>query len=145
MTEIFNKHEMKERRQELRREMTEAEQLLWTRIRNKQIDGCKFRRQYSIGAYVVDFYSPGNKLAIEIDGSSHDKADAIEYDKNRQEEIEALGICVVRFTNKDVLSNLDAVIKQLGKVVTEQHQTKRDTFPLIKGKTQKGSIIQEKK
>ncbi|MGD0590314.1 MAG: endonuclease domain-containing protein [Bacteroidota bacterium] len=139
MSEIFNKHEMKTRRQELRREMTEAEELLWARIRNRQINGCKFRRQYSIGAYVVDFYSPENKIAIEIDGSSHDRADAIEYDKNRQEEIETLGIRVVRFTNKNVLSNLDMIIKQLSEAVTEQRQVKQNTFPLVEGKTQKGS------
>jgi very-short-patch-repair endonuclease len=138
MSEIFNKHEMKARRQELRREMTKAEGLLWARIRNRQINGCKFRRQYSIGAYVVDFYSPENKLAIEIDGSSHERADAIEYDKNRQEEIETLGIRIMRFTNKDVLSNLDIVVKQIGETVTEQKQVKQNTFPLIEGKTQKG-------
>ena len=128
MSEIFNKHEMKERRQELRHEMTKAERLLWKSIRNRQINGSKFRRQYSIGTYVVDFYSPENKLAIEIDGSSHDKIGAIEYDKNRQEEIETLGIRVVRFTNKDVLSNLDLIIKQLSEMVTEQN--KNEATPL---------------
>ena len=129
---------MKERRQELRRATTKAERLLWARIRNKQINQSKFRRQYSINAYVVDFYSPENKLAVEIDGSSHDREDAIEYDKARQEEIEALGIRVVRFTNHDVLSNLDTVIKQLGEIITEKNQEQAHTFPLTEGKTQKG-------
>jgi very-short-patch-repair endonuclease len=138
MSEIFNKHEMKERRQELRREMTEPERLLWTRIRNRQIYGCKFRRQFSICAYVVDFYSPEIKLVVEIDGPSHDSADAIDYDKNRQEEIESLGIRIVKFTNKDVLSNLDMVINQLSETVKNQKQAKQNDFPLKEGKIQKG-------
>ena len=129
---------MKKRRQELRRNMTEAERLLWTKIRNRQINGCKFRRQYSIGSYVVDFYSTENKLAIEIDGPSHDSADAIDYDKNRQEEIESLGIRIVRFTNKDVLSNLDMVTIQLSETVKNQKQAKQNDFPLMEGKIQKG-------
>jgi very-short-patch-repair endonuclease len=111
---------------------------LWARIRNRQINGCKFRRQYSIGTYIVDFYSPENKLAVEIDGSSHDKTESIEYDKNRQEEIETLGIRVVRFTNKNVLTNIDIVIKQLCEITAQQKQIEEDTFPPVKGKTQKG-------
>jgi very-short-patch-repair endonuclease len=138
MAEIFNRHEMKARRQELRREMTEAERLLWNKIRNRQINGCKFRRQFSIGAYIVDFYSPESRLAIEIDGSSHDRVDSIEYDKNRQEEIEILGIRVLRFKNKDIYSNLEMAIKQIGEIVMERRQIKQNPFPLIEGKIQKG-------
>ena len=117
MTEIFNRHDMKERRQELRREMTEAERLLWAQIRNRHINGCKFRRQYSIGSYVVDFYSPEIKLAIEIDGPSHDNDDAIEYDKQRQTEIEALGIRFLRFTNDQVYNELEKVLTTIRETI----------------------------
>ncbi|MFH0990413.1 MAG: endonuclease domain-containing protein [bacterium] len=123
MTDVFNRFEMKERRQELRREMTEAERLLWARIRSRQINGCKFRRQYSIGSYVVDFYSTEIKLAIEIDRSSHDKADAIEYDRNRQKEIEALGICVVRFTNEEIYNKLNDVLVKINETIKSRRQS----------------------
>lgn len=71
---------MKERRQSLRNQATVTEVRLWDRIRKKQILGVRFRRQFSIGNYIVDFYSPKIKLAIEIDGKSHDTETKREYD-----------------------------------------------------------------
>ncbi|MBI4745618.1 MAG: DUF559 domain-containing protein [Deltaproteobacteria bacterium] len=78
---IHNNLKFKERRRELRRNQTEAEKLLWARLRNKQIHGIKFFRQFSIGAYVLDFYSSTIKLAVELDGGQHAGKDAQEYDK----------------------------------------------------------------
>lgn len=75
MTQIFNRMAMKERRQMLRRNMSEAEKILWSRIRRKQIEGCRFRRQYSADAYVFDFYCPEIRLDVEVDGESHNRPD----------------------------------------------------------------------
>ena len=76
MTEIFNQSTEKSIRQELRNSMPTAEVILWTRLRGRQLLGCKFRRQYSVGAYVMDFYSPEVKLGIELDGDSHFRGSA---------------------------------------------------------------------
>src|SRR3990172_11285280 len=107
---IHNNLKFKERRRELRRNQTEAEKLLWARLRNKQIHGIKFFRQFSIGAYVLDFYSPTIKLAVELDGGQHAEKDAQEYDKVRSDYLRAQGIEVMRFWNNDVMQNMDGVL-----------------------------------
>ena len=71
MNEFFNREIETEKRQELRNSMPKAEVLLWLRLKGRQMLGCKFRRQYSVGAFVLDFYSPGIKLGIELDGDTH--------------------------------------------------------------------------
>ena len=71
MTEFYNRETEKDKRRELRNSMPKAEVLLWMRLKGRQLLGCKFRRQYSIGAFVTDFYSPEIKLGIERDGDSH--------------------------------------------------------------------------
>src|SRR3989344_7858595 len=111
MTEIFNKNLETIKRKRLRNDLTEAERLLWYRLKNKQIFGYKFRRQYGIEKYVADFYCPKAKLVIEIDGDSHIEEAAIQYDKERKKYIESLGLKVIRFTNVEVYKNLDAVIE----------------------------------
>ena len=110
MTEIFNKKEHIKRRQYLRNNMTKAEVVLWSKLKGKQLNGLKFRRQCSINNYVVDFYYPERKLAIEIDGDVHAYNSRIIYDKQRQKEIEALGIKVLRYTNADVINNIEGVL-----------------------------------
>ncbi len=110
MTEIFNKKEHIKRRQYLRNNMTKAEVVLWSKLKGKQLNGLKFRRQCSINNYIVDFYCPELKLAIEIDGDVHAYNSRIIYDKQRQKEIEALGIKVLRYTNTDVVKNIEGVL-----------------------------------
>ncbi len=110
MTEIFNKKELIKKRQFLRNNMTKAEIVLWSKLKGKQLNDLKFRRQYSINNYVVDFYCPELKLAIEIDGDVHVFSSRIVYDKQRQKEIEALGIKVLRYTNTDILNNIEGVL-----------------------------------
>ena len=68
MTELFNKTQGKQKRRELRRNMTKAELMIWSKLRRKQVCGYKFRRQYGVGSYIIDFYCPKIKLAVEIDG-----------------------------------------------------------------------------
>lgn len=110
MIKIFNKLELKKRRTELRATMPAPEIVLWKKIKNKQVQGVKFRRQFSIGNYIVDFYSPQTKLAIEIDGDSHYVGNAQEYDLERQKYIESLGIEVIRFSNYEIIHNLNGVL-----------------------------------
>jgi very-short-patch-repair endonuclease len=100
----------------LRRQPTNAEQRLWSRLRAKQL-GVTFRRQYSVDAYVLDFYAPRAKLAIEVDGSSHLEPRGIQHDEKRTTHLNAFGIEVVRFTNLDVLQNLDGVIEVISESV----------------------------
>ncbi|MEG3907749.1 DUF559 domain-containing protein [Microcoleus sp. w2-18bC1] len=84
MTKLYNKTSEKLKRQRLRREMTKAEKRLWDKIKNRQLENCKFRRQYSVAEFVIDFYSPEIKLALEVDGDSHFQEGAVEYDAERQ-------------------------------------------------------------
>lgn len=105
MTKLYNKTSELEKRRNLRNNLTPAETKIWAKLRGRQVENCKFRRQYSIGVFVVDFYLPELKLAIEIDGDSHFQPDAIEYDKERQLYLEAKGIGVVRFTMNKWIKN----------------------------------------
>jgi very-short-patch-repair endonuclease len=84
MTKIYNKTCEKNKRRTLRNNIPKAELVLWTKLRSKGLDGHKFRRQYSVGKYVVDFYCPKLKLAVEVDGDSHFSEGAKEGDKERQ-------------------------------------------------------------
>ena len=113
MTDIFNKKEFVKKRQYLRKNMTKAEIILWSKLKGKQLNGLKFRRQYGINNYVVDFYCPELRLAIEIDGDVHFYDSRITCDKKRQKEIEALGIKVLRYTNNDVIRNLKGVLNDI--------------------------------
>ncbi len=113
MTKLFNKKSETEKRRLLRNNMPPAEWILWKKINNKQLSGYKFRRQYSIKQFVIDFYCPELKLAIEIDGDSH--IDAMEYDNNRQKYIESFGIKFLRFTNLEIYENLDKVVEEIKK------------------------------
>jgi very-short-patch-repair endonuclease len=117
MTKLYNKTSEKDKRQSLRNNMPPAEHLVWARLKGRQIENCKFRRQYSIGAFVIDFYTVEIKLAIEIDGDSH-FTDGVEvYDLERQSLIEASGVQFLRFTNRQVYEELDAVIEAISQMI----------------------------
>lgn len=103
---------MQQRRRSLRNKLTKAEEMLWQELRNKNL-GVRFLRQFSIGSYVVDFYCPELKLAIEVDGATHNTSDEIEYDKNREEELANLNIKFLRFLNKEIYNNLKAVTDKI--------------------------------
>ncbi len=109
MTELYNRNSEKEKRQFLRNNMTAAEQKLWLQLKGKQLENCKFRRQYSVSRFIIDFYSPEIKLAIEVDGDSHFQEGAQEYDQERQQFIESAKINFLRFTNNDIYNNISAV------------------------------------
>jgi very-short-patch-repair endonuclease len=88
----FNDRREKDQRRQLRATMPPAETILWSRLRRRQLLGCKFRRQHSVGSYVLDFFSAEIKLGIELDGDSHFEPGAPEYDQERQGFIESFGI-----------------------------------------------------
>ena len=101
------------KRKALRANMPSAEIILRSRLKGRQLGGYKFRRQYSIDAFVLDFYSPELKLAIEVDGDSHYTSDAHFADRERQLYIEAFGIQFLRFTNTELYENLDGVLSKI--------------------------------
>ncbi|MDD2556859.1 MAG: endonuclease domain-containing protein [Desulfuromonas sp.] len=110
---LHNSPKMKERRKELRNNATAAEQQLWRVLRCRNIGGHKFRRQHSVGPYILDFYCPARKLALEIDGDSHFLDEAVVYDQVRTAYLHALGITVLRFLNTDVYENAEAVCERI--------------------------------
>jgi very-short-patch-repair endonuclease len=123
MTVHYNKHMYKQTRKELRSSATMPEKKLWLYLKKRQMCGYKFRRQYGIDKFVIDFYCPQLKLAIEVDGSIHKKNDVKEHDRERQIYIESYGIIFLRISNRDVLIQIQKV---LGKI--------RDNIRLIEMK-----------
>ena len=98
--------------------MPAPEVILWAHLRSKMLEGYRFRRQYGIDRYVVDFYCPKAKLALEIDGDSHFNNESQNYDRVRDEYVEALGIRVLRFTNREICENLNGVLQVIQNYLT---------------------------
>jgi len=101
--------ERQHRARQLRRNMTEAEQTLWRRIRNRQLLNAKFRRQFILGSYIVDFVCLEQRLVIKIDGSQHLQNKS--YDDNRSAYLTQQGFVVIRFWNHEVLGDIEAVLE----------------------------------
>ena len=102
---------LKKRRQEFRHNQTEAEKAFWSLVRNRQINGKRFFRQDSVGPYILDFYCPEIKLAIELDGGQH--SDNGEYDALRTEYLKTQGIEVMRFWNNEVLRDRQGIMNRM--------------------------------
>lgn len=105
----YNKN-LKERSRELRSSMTDAEIALWSKVRRKQLYGLQFHRQKPIGRYIVDFYCPSVRLVVEVDGGQHYTPEGERSDANRDAYLKSLGLAVLRFSNLDVLRNMDGVM-----------------------------------
>jgi very-short-patch-repair endonuclease len=103
----------------LRRALTPAEQRLWQAIRGRQLGGLKFRCQHPVGWFVLDFYCPACKLAIELDGGGHEEAEQALRDSLRDEQLAAYGYRVLRFTNEEVLNDMTAVLHRISRAVNE--------------------------
>lgn len=99
-------------RKDLRNNVTPQEIILWSRLRRNQL-GFKFRRQHSIGKYIVDFCCPCKNLIIEVDGGQHDEVNQGRYDENRTQYFESLGYKVLRFWDNDVNNNLSSVVSEI--------------------------------
>ena len=136
MTEHYNKKSQTEKRRLLRGHLSKAEGVMWNHLSRKQMLGYKFRRQYGVDQFVIDFYCPELKLAIEIDGDTHFRRDAREYDKDRQEYIENFGIELIRFINLEVLNNLSGVLETIADKI---ERMKTDQPPLICAARQGGN------
>jgi very-short-patch-repair endonuclease len=100
-----------QRARQFRREQTPAEVLLWERLRDRQLDRCKFRRQHVINGFIVDFCCLERHLVIEIDGSIH--IQQLDYDAERDALLETLGYRVIRYTNEQVMQHLEAVLASI--------------------------------
>jgi very-short-patch-repair endonuclease len=108
---IYNHPKYKQRRKDLRVNQTNTEEILWKFIKNKQIKGKKFRRQHSVDNFILDFYCSENRLGVEVDGKVHDSQK--EYDVERTRILENLNIKILRFTNEEILNNIENVLKVL--------------------------------
>jgi len=97
----------------LRKDQTDAEKLLWSVFRSRQLLGLKFRRQHSIGPYILDFYCATVRLAIELDGGQHTEPSSLEYDSKRTQTLNDHGIRVLRFWDPDVLTSPDEVREEI--------------------------------
>ena len=122
----YNKN-LKQPSRELRKNMTDAECLLWSRVRRKQIKGLQFYRQKPLGSYIVDFYCPAANLVVEVDGGQHYTEEGKAKDKRRDDDLAGLGLKVLRFSNSDVLKEIDAVLQ----VIWENVEVLERGIPLI--------------
>ena len=96
---------------DLRRNLTDSERVLWARLRGKQILGVQFYRQKPLGRYIVDFFAPRVKLVVEADGSQHFEEEHVQEDKHRDQYLSGLGLKVLRFDSRIVLTETDAVME----------------------------------
>jgi very-short-patch-repair endonuclease len=139
-TVLFNPSNNLSLRRALRKQGVAAENILWGKLRNNRI-GFRFRRQYGIGTYIVDFYCPAIRLAIEIDGATHERESELRYDIERQEWIEKFGIEFLRFTNTDVKMNIEGVVARI-REVCEGRRSRPLPNPLPFGSAQ-GRLLNE--
>jgi len=108
----YNPH-LKQPARRLRTAMTDAEQRLWSRLRGKQVLAVQFYRQKPIGNHIVDFYAPAASLVVEVDGGHHSESAQAEQDEARTVYLQQQGLRVVRFTNREVLQEVDAVLEAI--------------------------------
>ena len=109
-----NRRELIDARRQLRKDGEASEAVLWKCLKSRQILGYKFRRQFSVGSYILDFYCPEVKLCIELDGAGHYTLDGADYDRQRELFLlKECGIKTLRFENKDLYYNLDGVLNEI--------------------------------
>lgn len=113
MTLHYNRTKEKWRRKDLRKKSTRAEKILWEYLRNRKLAGYKFKRQYSVDAFIIDFYCPKVKLGIEVDGEVHFTDEAKEYDENRSGFLSDFGIEIIRFCNDEIYNTIKVVLNTI--------------------------------
>ena len=113
-----------ERCRDLRKNQTDAEKKLWSVIRDRQLGGVKFRRQVTVGRYILDFYCPQYKIGIEADGGQHYESDGRKRDEARTKELNELGVEIIRFNDRDILTNIEAVFE----VIQQTIEVKKSGF-----------------
>ena len=119
MKQIINHPNKKEHRRKLRNNLTPAEATLWMALKNKQLAGRRFKRQVSIGHYIVDFYCPREKLIIELDGENHFTETGYKHDLRRDKYLSDLGIKVIRFENEVIFHRYEGVLEEIQEAFRE--------------------------
>ncbi len=122
---------LKHNARRLRKNMTDSEQVLWSRLRRKQLLDVQFYRQKPIGNYIVDFFAPKTKLIVEVDGSHHMERDHARKDKYRDAYMTNLGLRVLRFNNRQVLEETDAVMEEILRTMAERLNIKIPPFNMV--------------
>ncbi len=107
---------LKQNARTLRSNMTDAEQILWQKVRRKQMHGLQFYRQKPLLTHIVDFYCPKAKLVIELDGGQHYEPEQQKQDREREKQLEKLGLHIIRFTNREVLEEIERVMEVIWEV-----------------------------
>lgn len=107
--DVHNKRSLLDIRRALRANSTPAEEILWEEIRNRKLNGLKFKRQHSIGNYIVDFYCASKRLIIELDGEVHNTEDQKEKDKHKDQNLTEMNFRVLRISNSQVLNDIETV------------------------------------
>jgi len=107
----------------LRKNQTDAEHELWAVLRNRQLCEAKFRRQFPIGRYIIDFYSPEYKLGIEADGGQHYEIGGRKRDELRTKELSSLGVQILRFSDLEILNNVEGVYQVIQKAIEDKKST----------------------
>jgi len=111
-------NEINQKARDLRKKMTLQERKLWQYLRNRSLNNCRFRRQFPIGKYIVDFVCREKKLIIEVDGGQHNEENTVIYDAKRSEFLEKQGYKVLRFWNNDIDNNMDGVYVEILKYLS---------------------------
>ncbi len=130
MPTIYNRDYLVKNQKILRTTMTKSEVVLWKHLKNKQFLNLKFRRQFGIGNYIVDFYCPEIKLAIEVDGSTHYEEEVFNKDIKKDEYIKNLGINLLRINSEEIFNNLNEVLFRLENICNEI-QSKTSPYPSL--------------
>jgi very-short-patch-repair endonuclease len=126
---------LKERARQLRRDQTDAERKLWARLRSRQLNGFKFRRQFVIGSFITDFCCFEQRLVVELDGGHH--ASETATDETRSAFLRSRGYRVLRFWDNEVFENIDAVLQRIAQVLGESDKTQKPSpFPLPRGEAE---------
>lgn len=116
----------------LRKNQTDAEKKLWSILRNRQFFGTKFRRQFPVDKYILDFYSPEYKLCIEADGGQHYEDKGRQKDEIRTRDLSKLGVRILRFSDREILINIEGVCKSIQETV-EKKKVPPHLNPLPRG------------
>ncbi|HSZ73301.1 MAG TPA: DUF559 domain-containing protein, partial [Rhizomicrobium sp.] len=118
---------------DLRRKMTEAEVMLWSKLRRNSVYGLKFRRQHPVGPYIADFACVPSRLIVEVDGATHCSDEELAYDRKRDAFLKEQGWRVVRIWNGDIYKDLDTIVEMIGSLVRPLRPASPDTSPVNGG------------
>ena len=114
---VYNTRSLREIRKKLRNNATDCEKILWEKLKWSKFHNLKFRRQHSVGNYVLDFYCPLKKIWIELDGIQHLQDDNLEYDRIRTEYLNSADIDILRIMNSEIYEDIETVLEKIEKFI----------------------------